>query len=117
MVARGAVVGVSGALSVFVIDSVLSRIPALNGSPSGRAAVRLVSASIASIAADSIGAPGEISAGILAGPVMVTTLDLGVAMVGRSRVDPPPVLVSQGPEALGAPWPQKPLYAAGKALP
>jgi hypothetical protein len=118
--ARGVAAGLSGAAAVVALDSVLARIPALNGSPFARGALRLAggfaAATMAGRAAERVGsASGRAVAraaadGLLAGPVLVTALDVGVAMIGQRRTEPPP---AQTVAQLGAPWAPSPPWVVG----
>lgn len=74
----------------------------------GRSAARLALTGGAGLAAERFGAPEAVARGVVAGPVLVTALDLGVAMIPRRRLDPPAV---DAPARAGAPWPPRPPYA------
>jgi hypothetical protein len=102
--------GVVGAISVAATDGVATRLPVLNARPAGRAVVRLALAGAACWAAWKLKAPEAVVAGILVGPVLVTTLDVAVALIGRDpekRLEPP---VARTVEELGAPWAPQPAY-------
>lgn len=103
----GAVTGLAGAVSVVVTELLVGGL--FNGSPLARGVARLAVAGGAGFAAERLGAPEAVSCGIVAGPVLMTTLDVGVSAIGRRpRIDPPPVT---DPTQAGAPWPPRPPYA------
>lgn len=106
-VSGGAATGLVGAASVVAVELLLGRLGLC--SALGRGVVRLGLAAGAGLAAERLGAPDEVSRGVVAGPVLVTALDVGVAAIGRRpRIDPPPV---SDPAKAGAPWPPRPPYA------
>jgi hypothetical protein len=104
--------GVVGAASVMATDGVVTRIGALNGHPIARAAARLGLAGGLALIARKLGVPKFAVAGLVAGPVLVTTLDAGVSMISRPAgapaLQPPPAL---GPGNAGDPWPPLPRHA------
>lgn len=92
--------------AVVAVELLLGRLTGLNGSPLGRSVVRLALAGGAGLAAERLGAPDAVSRGLVAGPVLVSALDLGVAAIGRRpRIDPPAVA---DPARAGDPWPPRP---------
>ena len=107
--------GLTAAATVALLDGILTRVPSLNGRPLGRAVGRLGAAAALAYGAHRLGAPCYIAGGIVAGPVMVTALDIAVAQLPRNRVEPP-VLPSGTPLALaGLPWgPRLPYSLAGR---
>lgn len=123
-VKRGAAAGASGAAAVVALDSILARIPSLNGHPLARAALRLggglAAAALASRAAERVASrEGRAVAraaadGLLAGPVLVTVLDAGVAMIGQRRVEPPP---ARTVAEIGEPWAPRPAWVVGTQAP
>jgi hypothetical protein len=100
--------GITGAASVALTDGITTRVDCLNGRPIGRAVARTSIAGAAAYAASKLGAPSFVSCGILVGPLVVSTLDLALALIPQRRVNPPAV-PSAG--ALGQPWGPRPLYA------
>lgn len=123
-VGRGAAAGISGAAAVVLLDSVLARVTSLNGHPLARAALRLggglAAATLAARAAERVPSrQGRALAraaadGLLAGPVLVTVLDAGVAMIGQRRVEPPPARTIA---ELGEPWAPRPAWVVGAQVP
>lgn len=110
-IARPLVTGASAAASVVALDSVLARVPGLNGRPLLRGLVRLAGGWAASEALSRTSDSPHVQAaadGLLAGPVMVTLLDVGIAAVGLRRIDPPS---ATSPLGLGDPWPPQPAWA------
>lgn len=108
---RAATTGASGAAAVVALDSLLSRLPSLNAHPVWRGALRIAAGVAASEALSRHvkGATADaVADGLVAGPVLVTVLDLGVSMVGLRRMEPPPVRTAG---ELGAPWPPQPPWA------
>jgi hypothetical protein len=99
----GLQLGAVGALTVVVLDSLVSRVPALNGAPVGRAAARLGLATAAAWATQRAAAPIAVAPGIVTGAVLVTLLDVATMQIGQRRVEPPP-----GP--VGAAWAPLPAY-------
>lgn len=97
---QAVLVGLSGAVSAAVIDTVLNQ-TTLSGSPILMAGVRVGAGLGAAFVADKAGAPGAVSLGIAAGPILVTGLDLGTRLIGVKAVEPPP---AGSPAQLGAPW-------------
>ena len=96
--------GLTAAATVMLLDGILTRVQSLNGSPLGRAALRLGAGGALAYGAHRLGAPCYIAGGLLAGPVMVTAMDVVVSTLPRNRVNPP-VLASGSPIALaGLPW-------------
>lgn len=104
---RGAVAGLAGALSVVVLDSLLTRVPALNNSAMSRGLTRLAFAAAAATVADAYGAPEAVADGLFAGAVTVTALDAGTQLIASRRQNPPTAIGA----AAGAPWAPQPLYA------
>lgn len=109
-VESAAVVGVSGAASLAFIELLIGRVSWLNGSPLGRTIGRLAVAGATAYVADRLDAPEDVTTGVIAGAVMASSLDVGVALVGTKRLDPPAV-VSAG--QLGDPWAPRPPYLPG----
>lgn len=105
VVSRGASTGLVGAASVVVTELLVGR---LGVGALGRSVARLALAGGAGVAAERLGAPESVARGLVAGPVLVTALDLGVALIPRRRLDPPPVT---DPARAGDPWPPRPPYA------
>jgi hypothetical protein len=102
-VSEGAAVGLVGAASVVVVEMLVARLGI--ASAVGRGAVRLGLAAGAGLAVERLGAPDAVARGVVAGPVLVTALDVGVAMIPRRpRIDPPPV---SDPARAGDPWPPR----------
>ena len=106
-ISDGARIGLAGAGSVVLAEHILARMR-LNTSPLSRTLARLTLAGGAAWAADRLDAP-RLATGIVAGAVLVTALDVGVAMIASTpeRIDPPPV---DDPARLGDPWPPRPPY-------
>jgi len=98
---NGGIIGLSGALSVAVIETILQRMPALSTSPALTAMVRIAGGFGAALIAERAGASDSIVDGILAGPVLVTGLDLGTRLIGSRRPEPP---AAGRLEDLGQPW-------------
>lgn len=98
---EGAILGLTGAVSVFVIDSVLQRVPALSSSPVLMGGARLAAGFGAALVADRMGAREGIVNGLVAGVVLVTGLDVGTRLIGARRIDPPS---SSDPARLGESW-------------
>jgi hypothetical protein len=105
-------VGVTGAFSISVIDGTLTRLPWLNSRVVGRALSRLAIASALAYGAWKIKAPPFVYEGLLAGAVLVTTLDTIIAAIPRRRLDPPP---PQDAQSAGLPWGPQPMYSFGTA--
>ena len=105
-------VGVTGAFSISVIDGTLTRLPWLNGRVVGRALSRLAIAAAVAYGAWKIKAPPFVYTGVLAGAVLVTTLDTIIASIPRRRLDPPPARDAQ---SAGLPWGPQPMYSVGTA--
>ena len=101
---EGLKLGLIGALTIAVIDSVTTRLPAFNGCQAGRAMARIGLATAGAWGADRLGAPALVAPGIMAGAVLVTGLDVGTSLIGRRSIEPPP-----GP--VGAPWPPQSGYS------
>jgi hypothetical protein len=81
---QGLAIGSVGALSAFVVESMVRRVPAINVCPIRRAIARVFLGGVAASLADAAEAPDAVSSGLIAGPVMTTALDLGGAyMAGR----------------------------------
>ena len=95
-----ALAGLSGAVSVAVIDTALNR-TALAGSPLAMAILRVVAGAGTAWIAHKAGAPDAVALGVGAGPVLVTGLDLGTRLIGLKAQEPPP---AGSPAQLGAPW-------------
>lgn len=100
-VSEGVAVGLVGAASVVGVELLLARLGV--ASALGRGVVRLGLAGGAGLVAERLGAPDAVARGVVAGPVLVTALDVGVAMVPRRpRIDPP---AASDPARAGDPWP------------
>lgn len=91
-------VGATGAASLVVIDTVLSRIDLFATSPMLMALGRVAAGYALGEVAERAGASEEVSLGMAAGPVLFTTIDFGTRLLGKRRIDPPP---AGDP---GAPW-------------
>jgi len=105
----GARIGLAGAVSVVAMQHAVQLAPALNAAPFGRLLARLALAGLAAAAAERLDAP-RVATGIVAGAVLVSSLDAGVALVSSTprRLDPPPVT---DPARAGDPWAPRPPYA------
>jgi hypothetical protein len=74
---------------------------------------RLALAGALAAGARHLGASDNVVEGMIAGPVLVTVLDLAIGMVGRRRIDPPPVQDGQ----IGAPWAPQIRYGSPVVVP
>ena len=106
-VVEGASTGLVGAAAVVGVELVAAQ---LGGGALGRALVRLALGAGAGLAAERLGAPAAVSRGLVAGPVLVSALDLGVALVPRRRAEPPAV---SDPSRAGDPWTPRASWAGG----
>jgi len=104
-------VGVVGAVTVVVLDGVVTRARLLNGHPIGRAAVRLAVAGLLAWGADRLGSR-FVAGGVIAGAVLVTALDAGIALFPARRIEPPAARAGD----LGAPWGPQPRYALSAVM-
>lgn len=107
---NGAILGFTGAVSIAVIDSVIARAPILRyGGRTRRIATRLAIAGLLAYGTRKVGAPVVITEGIVAGAVLMSTLDIFVwsIMAWMPLINPPPVI---DPKRIGEPWPPQPLY-------
>ena len=102
--------GISGAVTVALVDGVLSRVIGLNSSAATRGALRLALGGALRYGLTRAGASPGIADGALVGPVLVTTLDVGVAVIGRRGIEPPP---AESIEQAGLPWAPSPAWAVG----
>lgn len=121
LTARRIAVGVTGAISVAVVDSGVQRIAALSRRPWLRAVAR-VGASVALVAVAARIATAARTAGhtdlaelaeatadgMVAGPVLMATLEAGIAMIPRRRMEPPAVRTAA---RIGDPWPAAPPWS------
>lgn len=82
---QGLAIGSVGALSAFVVESVIRRVPAVAVCPIRRAIARVLLGGVGAALADSAHAPDVVSSGILAGPVLTSALDLGGRYMGGRR--------------------------------
>ncbi len=99
----GAAVGAAGAVSAAAVEVATLGVE----SPAARALARLLAGAALASGAAWVGAPAAVASGALAGPVLVTGLDL-VARLVPSR---PAVLPPVGSGGLGAPWAPSPAWA------
>ena len=100
--------GIAGAATVAVLDGVISRSPAFNDKSWMRGVIRIIAGGTISYAAARVGAPQSVSDGAIIGTVLVTSLDVGVSLIGRRGIEPPkPSCVSSA----GLPWPPKPTWS------
>lgn len=112
---RGVAVGTSGALGALVLDAALARLAVQNVGL--RSALRAGGGIAAAVALDRLTRDakpstrdtfGAVADGLIAGPLMLSMLDLGVSFVGERRLDPPP---AGSAAQLGAPWAPSPPWA------
>ncbi len=82
---QGLAIGSVGALSAFVAESVIRRVPAVAVCPVRRAIARVLLGGVGAALADAAHAPDVVSSGILAGPVLTSALDLGGRYMGGRR--------------------------------
>lgn len=82
---KALIVGISGAISVVVLDSLIARSDSLSGRMLGRAAARIGAAILLAEAVRRTRAPSGASVGVVAGPVLVGVLDLGTHLLGRPQ--------------------------------
>lgn len=100
--------GIAGAATVAVLDGVISRSPAFNEKSWMRGLMRLIAGGTISYAAARVGAPRSVSDGAIIGTVLVTSLDVGVSLIGRRGIEPPkPSCVSSA----GLPWAPRPTWS------
>lgn len=94
-----AIIGGTGAASALLVDSILSRV--MPNSPNLLMVSRVAAGVGLAVGADQLGASDEVVAGIAAGPVLITGIDLATRVIGRNNVRPP---LAGRPELAGAPW-------------
>jgi len=88
---QGASIGAVGAVSAFAIEAIVRRVPALAENIVTRSALRLALGAGGAALADSADASDEVTAGIFAGPVFSSLLDVGGALMRASRGGAPAV--------------------------
>lgn len=98
----GFIVGTAGAVTVLLLDQVLTRFPALARRPGVLAIVRVLGAAGLALGARRLGATETLLVGIVGGPVLFSTLDLGTRLISESRPALPPP--AAGVAQLGRPW-------------
>jgi len=105
-IVRGAQIGGVAALTVLVIDSVISRIPALNGSSFVRGITRLAAGGgLAYLASARKTIPDIVPQGIVGGAVLMTALDVGTSLISRPAGLPALPGPAAAVLAAGQPWP------------
>lgn len=109
---QGLATGAVAAVSVMVVERVLSRVPFANESTGGRVAFRVAAGIAGAVLADALNAPESVVVGVYAGPVAISVLDASVSLIGRRRLEPPPAMSTA---ALGQPWGPTPLYVGPQA--
>lgn len=109
---QGLVTGGVAALSVMVVERVLSRVPFANESTGGRVAFRVAAGIAGAVLADALNAPESVVVGVYAGPVAISVLDASVSLIGRRRLEPPPATSTA---ALGQSWGPTPFYVEPQA--
>lgn len=108
-----ALVGVTGAFSVSVIDGALTRLPWLNGRVWGRALSRLAIAGTVAYVAHKLRAPAFVPEGIVVGAVLIASIDIVIAAMPLARINPPQ---AASIDTLGLPWGPQPLYAIPRII-
>lgn len=98
---KAALIGATGAAVVIALDSTLGRIPELNGRPLVRAAGRTLAGAALAYGAHRAKLPEAVVLGAVAGPALVTVLDLATSAVSLRRLDPP---AARDAGSLGSPW-------------
>ena len=82
---QGAAVGAVGAVSAFAIEAIVRRVPSLAENTITRVALRLAIGAGGAALADSADASDSVTAGIFAGPVFSSILDVGGTLLRPSR--------------------------------
>lgn len=104
---QGAAVGAVGAVSAFAIEAIVRRVPSLADSTITRVALRLAIGAGGAALADSADASDSVTAGIFAGPVFSSILDVGGTLLRPSRDLGAPATASTQAAQMGtrvAPW-------------
>lgn len=83
--ANALAIGLSGAATVAALDNSVTLARPLQRCPLLRAAARIGIALAGASLARRAGAPPAIADGMVAGAVLVSTLDLGVSVIARAR--------------------------------
>ena len=102
---KGAEIGGVAALTIFVVDSVLSQVPSLNSSTFVRSVSRLaIGGGLAYASSKMKSVPEYVPQGLVGGVVAMTALDVGTSLIGQQRPANPPTLPANAALALGEPW-------------
>jgi hypothetical protein len=95
------------ALTVLVVDSVISRVPAMSNSLSRTVARLAVGGGLAYYTTEKTKLPTVVPLGIVSGVVLASILDVGTNMIAQQRPQEPPLLPANAVLALGSPWPPR----------